>query len=67
MKLTKGQSAYIIKRRKEIEEILKYKPKNGWFGLEMEWDMLNNLMKVHNIAVREENDASTTNSTSKQS
>lgn len=59
MILTKGQWAYLDKRRDEIAEVLKYKPKNPFDGLllRMEYDQLNTLAKLSNIAVQEKNDA----------
>jgi len=59
MKLTDGQLDFLIKRRNEIETLLKYKPENPYdrLMLKMEWTQHNNMMKYHNIAVREENDA----------
>jgi hypothetical protein len=67
MLLSRGQLDYINRRRNEIEDILKLEPKKGWLALKFEWDLLNNMMYLHNIAAREEYDATVANSTDSKS
>jgi hypothetical protein len=62
MKLTPAQIDYISKRNNEIEKILSYSPEKGKWSLMLEQQWLAILLRLHNITVKEEKNASTTNS-----
>jgi len=65
MQLSPAQIKYIKERRKQLQEMIKMEPKYGLFRLYGELDSLNTIVTLHNIAFKEKQDASTTDSTSK--
>ncbi len=52
MILTKEQNDYIDARYKEIDNILSYKPEQGWLALKMEQQQLRLFRKLSNIEAK---------------
>jgi hypothetical protein len=63
MLLTKSQIKYVNSRQKQLLELIASKPQQSLFRFYMELDAIQLIIDLHNIAMKEEKDASTTNST----
>lgn len=56
-KLSEVQGEWIEQERDIIKRIIEAKPKEGIFSYHMQYEILNMLVSVHNVGVKEERNA----------